>query len=1460
MTDHTVEVYDDYSKKWSRVPPMRSKRVGAAAMVVGDHLYVVGGYRVHPDQPLGCVEVYDPWLNRWKRLKSSMCIPRFGHSLALVDDRYLYAIGGDSQRQLVSEVEVFDTQIGRWLQQSELKICLPRPLAGGRVIEKDGLLYIVGGDVGSSPLQFSDLIYVLDTTVTPHVWSVLSTRLKVGRSACAVTWLDESKSAIGVFGGYVVIDGDFKEVATSEVITLEGTHVVPLHEAPILGRVMPVDAHAKEIPEMPSTRAGCRAVTVGCRVILVGGENPIPANAAEITESGSDSVSSPGSDRSTESSDILAEFVNNSNSAAADRSSIFAPLEGISDDPILDAPSTPSRSQDSPTRPASIDEAVTRAMQRYFTLVHSTRPNSDSGTQRERDAAAQLLQEITRALRVQAVHARRLSEPVRVVHDKPLVFDSSKWCWVDEQALFAGRTAAAISVGSVFPVSYGCESRRNSSGLRHSCKRSRVECTPSASARRRGKTGCSLWGCHHFEVSCELNMTSKRVDNGQVAAPIPLGMPVIEECPLMTGVRLSGSEVVHVIVNPGTRLPVDNKLLKLTTSRDHQSVATVRLVVSGGRTALSACRDFMSLTRELDTSTNHYQGLVQLDLYLSISVFGEVTAVLDELTDFRGINNGIAQAAGDGGSISDLPYQPCLIGTASCCYGRSRQESVSSSFTSISTDKTGCAVWECGIILAYCLCQAFLLRGKSSALKLPIGPDTENYGVELGCGTGLVSLALASLGAKMVATDGNDQVRALLGEKEAVQSVIHVRDDLVREAVNPSLRNCRELSWVPELDVLPIEYFVSNDERRPPEQLLPVRKIDIPNGPSLRLKQSLTWSSFAGPRGDHTGRGLWDASIILSRYVWRTNYLNHTKGRPILDLGCGTGLLTLTAAKWCMQRGYVSELQPRIIGIDCNEETVALARENAVVNGLSNMLGDGSVEFITLDWSNREELDALIRDTGTPGVILGSDIVYPGPESPIEPLLGALSSLRDDNTSILLSFRERSHIVSELMNEARLLGWDISCLDRIDFETDVPVDLTSALPLDARDFRLLTLSNHSKRPPSEAQRVEKLISSTLEGVGSVMNETLLVGKILAQAAGQEANAAVHDATDSIQKRFEEYLSSPRALEQLGEKRIELIREQVKASRELLETAAVFLRSTSESSLESSIEVLNKSLTLMEVPIAILGPQAKRDREAWSQSDPRKLIQFIRHISQQRQERLSEYVDALLASGQLTKHPLVPHEFEKKLYLDILSIVTFAFENAMGSLDNMQLWGHAIKVRSVQESDVFINLKLSGTSIHGREQLSVIVDSMLRDEFVNNPLIPDAVERSLYLNTVILIFRILEDLSNSLHVSVMGHRLEWKLIPLEIAEVYCQKAPSHIKLNEEVIDRLVKELLSDASINVFWIPDIIESAIYRNVLRLMLRVVEELLGSDYYKSLAQVPTKELQERLYELQNEHEMIGK
>ncbi|KAF4751100.1 kelch-like, partial [Perkinsus olseni] len=273
----SVEVYDPYSKAWRRAPSMSGPRVDAAAVFVGGYLYVVGGYRVdffRPPQPLGCVEMYNPLLHEWQCLASTMQIPRFAHSLAVVDNRYLYAIGGSTRERLVSLVEVFDTHINQWVQ--------------------DDL-----------PFQ-SDLIYILDTTVKPHTWSVLSVRLSVGRSACGVAWLDECKSTIGIFGGYVSINGYFEEVATSEVVPLKDAHLVPRLQASNRGRVIRA-SRAKIIPEMLSGRADCRAVTVGSCVFLVGG----------YEDDDTDSIFSDSSETLAEFNDFLELFGADPNSRSS---------------------------------------------------------------------------------------------------------------------------------------------------------------------------------------------------------------------------------------------------------------------------------------------------------------------------------------------------------------------------------------------------------------------------------------------------------------------------------------------------------------------------------------------------------------------------------------------------------------------------------------------------------------------------------------------------------------------------------------------------------------------------------------------------------------------------------------------------------------------------------------------------------------------------------------------------------------------------------------------------------------------------------------------------------------------------------------------------------------------------------------------------------------------------------------
>jgi len=261
----SVEMFDIRRNEWIEMPPMTTKRVGAAAVEIKGKLYVLGGYRSQPDNPLASCEVFDPRTGEWSRT-APMGKARFGHAAAAVGD-FIYVIGGDCMRALVSEVERYDCNKNVW----EVVARLPRPVAGCRVLESNGMLYLVGGDTGSLPLSFSDQISVLNTA--DNTWSSLDRKLQFGRSACAVAWLDDVKrDTIVIVGGFST-DGD------SGVFTeLSSTELVPIHNG------MPAP---RAVPDLPCTRAGCRAVTLGNKVFVIGGGNPERASTPDPQEAAS---------------------------------------------------------------------------------------------------------------------------------------------------------------------------------------------------------------------------------------------------------------------------------------------------------------------------------------------------------------------------------------------------------------------------------------------------------------------------------------------------------------------------------------------------------------------------------------------------------------------------------------------------------------------------------------------------------------------------------------------------------------------------------------------------------------------------------------------------------------------------------------------------------------------------------------------------------------------------------------------------------------------------------------------------------------------------------------------------------------------------------------------------------------------------------------------------------------------
>jgi len=244
----TAEVYDPFRNEWFPLPSMSTRRVGAASIELNGLVYVVGGYCLHPDKPLSSCEVFNPRTGCWSTT-AEMKQARFGHAIAAVDNRYLFVVGGDCRRTLVTQIERYDGVNDCWEVVSQL----PTPVAGGRMLEKGGKLFLVGGDIGTQPLSFTNTVRSFDPSTLQ--WQSMPFGLETGRSACAVCWSGEGSDSLAVIGGYAANEDSFYELNSGEIVN-------------------PSTGERRELPPLPEPRAGCRAVHFGRKIFVVGGESP----------------------------------------------------------------------------------------------------------------------------------------------------------------------------------------------------------------------------------------------------------------------------------------------------------------------------------------------------------------------------------------------------------------------------------------------------------------------------------------------------------------------------------------------------------------------------------------------------------------------------------------------------------------------------------------------------------------------------------------------------------------------------------------------------------------------------------------------------------------------------------------------------------------------------------------------------------------------------------------------------------------------------------------------------------------------------------------------------------------------------------------------------------------------------------------------------------------------------------
>lgn len=158
--------YDPANDTWKALAPLPSKRGSPNAVVHDGKIYVIGGAgnfpgskdtSIHPARPhraVGTNEVYDPATNTWET-RSPMPTAR-NHAAAGMVNNKIYVIGGRVGNGFITRasntdiVEVYDPAPDQW---GALLAPMPTPRSAVAWGVYRGKIYVVGGEVRNSTMS-----------------------------------------------------------------------------------------------------------------------------------------------------------------------------------------------------------------------------------------------------------------------------------------------------------------------------------------------------------------------------------------------------------------------------------------------------------------------------------------------------------------------------------------------------------------------------------------------------------------------------------------------------------------------------------------------------------------------------------------------------------------------------------------------------------------------------------------------------------------------------------------------------------------------------------------------------------------------------------------------------------------------------------------------------------------------------------------------------------------------------------------------------------------------------------------------------------------------------------------------------------------------------------------------------------------------------------------------------------
>ena len=245
------EAYDIELNRWFTLRPMPTFRSGAAAVAVGNAIYIIGGGFKKPDGKfkfLTTVEIYYPEEDRWET-GPDLLQPHDYPAFALFDGK-IYIIGGHHPAATEGgpQTDPAFSFSERWQPGAEgwEEIApMPTPRFAASAVVMNGELWALGG-VAFTPQGFNEYDRIECFDSRQGKWALLPLKLpwpSAGQGASVVN------KRLYLFGGFRGEEGI-------------GTH----------GAVFdPTSKKWSELPLMPEARAAMGVAAVGRTIYLLGG-------------------------------------------------------------------------------------------------------------------------------------------------------------------------------------------------------------------------------------------------------------------------------------------------------------------------------------------------------------------------------------------------------------------------------------------------------------------------------------------------------------------------------------------------------------------------------------------------------------------------------------------------------------------------------------------------------------------------------------------------------------------------------------------------------------------------------------------------------------------------------------------------------------------------------------------------------------------------------------------------------------------------------------------------------------------------------------------------------------------------------------------------------------------------------------------------------------------------------------